>query len=180
MELYEKVLKSEHKYKGKIINLRYDDVQLPDGGASVREVVEHPGGVCVLALTDNNEMLMVRQYRVGSQSVLLEIPAGKLEWGEEPYACGYRELREETGYEAEEFFLVQDFYSTPGFTNEHLYLYVAKKLVKKEKSLDEDEFLESVKVPVEELYKMVLNNEIKDAKTIIAILLADRYLKETE
>ncbi len=180
MELFEKVIKSEHKYKGRIINLRYDDVELPDGGKSTREVVEHPGGVCILALTEDNEMLMVKQYRVGSESVLLEIPAGKLEWGEEPYECGFRELREETGFEAEEFYLAQDFYSTPGFTNEHLYLYVAKKLIKKEKALDEDEFLDSVKIPVEELKQMVFRNEIKDAKTIIAILLADRYLKGTE
>ena len=176
MELNEKVIKSERKYDGKIINLRVDTVLLPNGKTSKRDIVEHPGGVCVVPITKQNELVMVRQYRSGPQQVLLELPAGKLEYGEDPYTCGFRELQEETGYTAGEFWEAISFYSTPGFTDEKLYLYIAKELSLGKTNLDEDEFIETETIPVKELKQMVLENKIQDAKTIIGILLAEQYL----
>jgi ADP-ribose pyrophosphatase len=177
MELFEKTIKSEVKYEGRIITTRVDTVELPNGKIAKREVVEHPGGVGIAAITENNELLMVRQFRSGPQKVLLEIPAGKLERGEDPAACGLRELEEETGYTAKEFFKVSEAYATPGFAEELLHIYVAKDLVKTKTNPDEDEFLEIERVPLLELVEMVMNGEIRDSKTQICILKAHAILK---
>ncbi len=169
MELYEKVLNKKSIFNGKIINLHVEDIELPDNTTSTREIVEHPGGVCILAVTDENEILMVKQFRSGPKEVMLEIPAGKLEYGEDPYECALREVEEETGYVPGKLSLICDFCSSPGFTNERIYLYHAEKLVKKQQKLDDDEFLEIYKYKIEDLELMLKNNELKDAKTIIAI-----------
>lgn len=171
MNLREKQLKAEYIYKGKIINVRLDDAELPDGKTAKREIVEHPGGVCVAALTDQNEILMVRQFRYPYSEVILEIPAGKRNSpDEEPLLCGKRELKEETGAEAENFIFLGELYPTPGYCGEILYMYAATKLTFGDTNPDEDEFLEVVRIPLDKAVDMIMNNELKDAKTQAAIL----------
>lgn len=180
MELIEKTIKSEMKYEGNVINTRVDTVELANGKIATRDVVEHPGGVGVAAITENNELLMVKQFRAGPKKVLLEIPAGKLERGEDPAVCGLRELEEETGYTAKEFLEVAKAYSSPGFTDELLHIYVARGLIKTQTNPDEDEFLEIEKIPISDLKHMIETSEICDAKTIIAILMSEKYLYREE
>ncbi|MCL6610034.1 MAG: NUDIX hydrolase [Peptococcaceae bacterium] len=174
MRLLEKKLSSETVYRGKIINLRVDRVELPNGLSTEREVVEHGGAVAVVPVDENNEVIMVSQYRHPAGKVLLEVPAGRLEEGEDPAACAARELREETGYEAREMRLLFSFYTTPGFTNEVICLYLARGLVYRGGSPDEDEFIRLRRVPLEKALEMVCRGEICDAKSIIGILAAGR------
>lgn len=177
MDFTEKTIKSERIFEGKVINLRVDTVQLPGGGTSTREVVEHPGGVGVIPITDRKEVIMVRQYRKPMDKVSLEIPAGKLAYGEDPYECGVRELEEETGYKAKNIQPLGSFYTSPGFANEILHIYMATELYKGEVKLDEDEFVEIEIIPLDKLVDMVMCGEIQDAKSIIAILKVARLLK---
>ena len=170
MELEEKTVNKNYIYKGKILNLRRDDAVLPNGKPCVREVVEHAGGVTVAALTDDDELIFVRQFRYPYMKVLLELPAGKLEKGEDPLESGKRELLEETGCTAEEYISLGEFYPSCGYTDEVIYLYLAKGLKFGSQSLDEDEFLNVEKIPLEKAVKMVMSNEIKDGKTQTAIL----------
>ena len=179
MNLREKQLKAEYIYKGKIINVRLDDAELPDGKTAKREIVEHPGGVCVAALTDQNEILMVRQFRYPYSEVILEIPAGKRNSpDEEPLLCGKRELKEETGAEAENFIFLGELYPTPGYCGEILYMYAATKLTFGDTNPDEDEFLEVMRIPLDKAVDMIMNNELKDAKTQAAILKLKYLLDE--
>jgi len=177
MDFTEKTIKSEMIFKGRIINLRLDTVHLPNGAQSTREIVEHPGGVGIIPINEKNEVLMVRQFRKPVEDICLEIPAGKLNYGEDPYACGLRELEEETGYKAKKVESLGSFYSTPGFSNEVLYLYMATGLYKGELKPDEDEFVEVEAIPLETLYEMVMKGDIRDAKSIIAILKAYQLMK---
>ena len=170
MELEEKTINKNYIYRGKILNLRRDDAELPNGRACIREIVEHAGGVTVAALTDDNELIFVRQFRYPYMKVLLELPAGKLEKGEDPLESGKRELLEETGCTAEEYISLGEFYPSCGYTDEIIYLYLAKGLKFGSQSLDEDEFLNVEKIPLEKAVKMVMSNEIKDGKTQAAIL----------
>ena len=171
MNLEEKELSREYIYKGKIINMRRDTALLPDGREAFREVVEHPGGVAVAALTENDEILMVRQFRYPYKEVILEIPAGKRTSREEaPIECGRRELREETGAVAENFFSLGELYPTPGYVDEVIYIFGATDLTFGEQDTDEDEFLEFIRIPLEKAVEMVLSGEIKDAKTQTAVL----------
>lgn len=171
MNLTEKQIKENYIYKGKIINLRRDDVLLPNGETAVREVVEHPGGVCVAALTDNNEILCVKQFRYPYKEVVLEIPAGKRNGkDEDPLECGKRELKEETGATADEFIFLGKLYPTPGYTDEIIYMYGARGLRYGNSCPDDDEFLECEKIPLENLVKMILSGEVTDAKTQAAVL----------
>lgn len=171
MNLEEKQIKAEYLYKGKIINVRRDEIELPDGSPAFREVVEHPGGVCVAALTDNDEVLFVRQYRYPYSEVILEIPAGKRDSkDEDPLECGKRELREETGATAENYIFLGELYPTPGYCGEVIYMYAATNLSFGEQDPDDDEFLEVEKIPLQKAVQMIMSGEIKDAKTGIAIL----------
>ena len=130
MNLKEITVSTEYTYNGKIINVKKEKVILPDNKEAFREIVEHPGGVCVAAITDKNEMLLVKQYRAGVKDVLLEIPAGKLENGEDTELCGRRELEEETGFRAGTFIKAQEIYLSPAYTEEKIYLYVALILMR--------------------------------------------------
>ena len=179
MNLTEKQLKAEYLFKGKIINVRLDDALLPDGKTAKREIVEHPGGVAVAALTDQNEVLFVRQFRYPYFETILEIPAGKRNSpDEEPLLCGIRELKEETGAEAEKFTFLGELYPTPGYCGEIIYMYAATNLTFGEAKLDDDEFLEVEKIPLERAVQMVMNDELKDAKTQAAILKLKYLLDE--
>ena len=175
MNLTEKTLSQEYKYKGRIVNLRVDEVELPGGHTSVREVVEHPGGVCIAALTDRKERLFVRQDRYPYGEALLELPAGKLEYGEDPLAAGKRELKEETGASAKEYTDLGKLYPSPGYCGEIIHMYMAAGLTFGEAAPDEDEFLELERIPLERAAQMVLDNRIRDAKTQAAVLKV--YLK---
>lgn len=173
----EKTITSEKKFEGRIFNVRVEEVELPEGKTGYRELVEHPGGVGVVALTDDNKILMVRQYRKAIEKDILEIPAGKLEPGEDPLICGMRELEEETGYKAKEFISLGYFYPSPGFANEVTHLYLAWGITKGEVNPDEDEFLDVLEISTEEVYDAILKNEINDAKTVIGFLKAMEYIK---
>ena len=170
MELTEKTLSTKEIFDGRVVKVRIDTVELPDGRQQEREVIKHPGGVGVIALDEDDNVLLVRQFRAGAKKVLLEIPAGKLEYGENPEDCGKRELSEETGYSAKEFHHLARFYVTPAYCEEIINVYSAKNLVKTGQHLDDDEFLNVEKIPFDKLYEMVLAGEIEDAKTVIAVL----------
>ena len=170
MNLSEKPLSADYKYRGRIINLRVDTAELPNGATATREVVEHPGGVCVAALTEDGCLLFVRQFRYPYQTVLLELPAGKLDPGEDPLEAGKRELREETGAKASRYESLGTLYPSPGYCGEIIPLYAASGLTFGETAPDEDEFLEVEKIPLEEAARMVLEGEIPDAKTQAAVL----------
>lgn len=171
MNLKEKQLTSNYLFKGRIINLRQDTALLPNGNTATREVIEHPGGVCVAALTDNDELLFVRQWRYPYMEETLEIPAGKRDsLDEDPLECGKRELQEETGATAKNYIDLHPLYPTPGYINEVIYCFLATGLTFGEQNPDEDEFLDVLRIPLQQAVEMVLSGEIKDAKTQIAVL----------
>lgn len=177
-KLRELPLRQHYLYEGQIVKLRKDLVELSNHKQTHREIVEHPGGVAVAALTPEGELIMIRQYRYPYEKVLLEIPAGKLEKGEEPLLCGKRELLEETGITAQAFTDLGVLYPTPGYCNEVIHLYMATNLTFSAPKPDEDEFLEMVRIPFSEALQMVMQGEIADAKTQIAILKINLLLEK--
>ncbi len=170
MKLAEKTLKKDYVYKGRVINLRVDEALLPNGKTAKREIIEHNGGVCVAAVTDNDEILMVKQFRYPYGEVIYEIPAGKRDGDEDPLTCGKRELREETGAVAETYVSLGQLYPTPGYCGEIIWLFAAKGLTFGELDPDEDEFVEAEKIPFKKAVDMIMSGEIRDAKTQTAIL----------
>ena len=170
MKLTEKKISSELKYKGKVIDVYSDTVLLENGKETGRDVVRHPGGVCVAAITEDNQVYFVKQFRYPHGKVLLELPAGKLEWGENHFESGKRELLEETGCTAEEFTYLGCLLPAPAYDAEVIHMYMAKKLSRDKQKLDEDEFLEVMTIPLDKAVEMVMNNEIEDAKTQLALL----------
>lgn len=176
----EVTIKSEKIYEGKILNLKVDTVELPDKKYTKREIVEHSGGVGVVAITKIDNIILVNQYRQAISKEILEIPAGKLEIGEEPRSTALRELQEETGYSAQKLRYITEFYPTPGYCTEKIHLFVADDLVLGEQNLDEHEYVEVVEIPFDEAYEKVLNGDIVDAKTIIAILLIKNERSKNE
>ncbi|MFJ7725474.1 NUDIX hydrolase [Neobacillus sp. NPDC097160] len=170
-KLEEKTLHSEEIFLGKIISLHLQDVELPNGKHAKREIIKHPGAVAILAITDDNKIVMVEQYRKALERTIVEIPAGKLEKDEEPALCARRELEEETGYECDSLELLTSFYTSPGFADEIVHVYLAKGLTKKENAadLDEDEFVELEELTLEEAEQYVKEQKIYDAKTIFAV-----------
>ena len=176
MDFTEKRIDGEEKYKGVIVRVRLDRVQLCDGKMTKREVVEHPGGVCILPVDPEGNCTMVRQFRYPFGRMMLEAPAGKLEYGEDPRDCAVRELSEETGFTADELIDLGAMCTSPGFSTEVLHLYLALGLHSGESHPDEDEFLNVEKIPLRKLTEMVMNNEIEDGKTIAAVLKAERIL----
>jgi HAD superfamily hydrolase (TIGR01549 family) len=168
--LYERTENVQGIFSGKIITVHKDDIAHCDESTSVRECVDHPGGVAVIGLTDDDEVLVVRQFRYPYKETIYEIPAGKLEKGEDPLEAGKREFQEECGAVADEYISLGEIYPTPGYTNEIIRLFYAKSLHFTEQNLDEGENLEASKMKFDTLYQMVMDGEIKDAKTIIAVL----------
>ncbi|NLT10482.1 MAG: NUDIX hydrolase [Ruminococcus sp.] len=176
MHLEEKTLSSDVEFKGKIFTITHDIVELENGSTAVRDVLLHHGGVCVIPVTENNEIYMVKQFRYPFRRVTLEVPAGKLEKGEDHAECGRRELLEETGCVCSEYIYLGEMYPTPAYNTEVTYMYLAKGLEIRKQDLDEDEFLDVVTVPLAKAVDMVMKDEIKDGKTQIAILKAARIL----
>ena len=178
MDMTEKTLSEKLIYSGRILDLHVDEIELPDGKKSLREVVEHHGGVCVAALTENNELLFVRQYRYPYHTVLLELPAGKLEKGEDPLEAGVRELEEECGVKAETVIPMGQVYPTVAYCSEIIHLFVAKGLIKSHQHLDDGEFLSVEKIGINEAVRLVMDGEISDSKTVALVLKTARLLDE--
>lgn len=177
MNFTEKTLTSEYVFKGKVINVRRDDIEVSNGHKSMREVVEHSGGVTMLAIKDNKNILFVRQFRYPIKSVSLELPAGKLEPNEDPDFAAKRELEEETGYISDNWVNLGYIYTSVGFCDEKLHLYLARDLRFKKENPDEDEIIECEEYSIEQALEMINNGTINDAKTICAILRARKYLE---
>lgn len=175
---YEEKTKSrKHIYKGNIIAVEMATVELPDGREATRDIVLHPGAAVIIPVDKSGNIYMVRQYRKPIERTTLELPAGKLDQGEAPELCAKRELREETGLSASDIRHLISIHTTPGFCNEVIHVYLATGLYEGESNADDDEFISTEKVPAGRLIEMVLNHEITDAKSIIGILLAEKYLR---
>ncbi len=168
MDYVEKTVKKNYIYEGKILTLRCDDAELPDGKPCKREIIEHSGGACVLFVREE-KVLLVRQYRYAYGESVYELPAGKLEKGEDPAKAAARELEEEAGFKADELKLLYLVYPTPGYTNERLYIYEAVSATQTERHLDEGEFLDAEFIPLATVKEMLKRGEIRDAKTIIGL-----------
>lgn len=179
MYLEEKTLEEHVVFDGRIIKVQRDIIEL-DGKQSVREVVKHGGGVCVLALDDNDEIYFVRQFRYPYKEAILEIPAGKLEKGEDPFEAMKREQMEETGTYSENYLNLGEMYPTPGYCDEIIRIWACRISGECEMNLDEGEFLDIEKIKFEKALEMVSTGEIKDAKTQIAILKAQNLLNKGE
>ena len=176
--LFETKIDSTQIYDGKILNVSRDTVRLENGETAYREVIHHSGGVCVLPLDENGDVLFVKQFRYPFADVLLEIPAGKRELGEDPLECGIRELSEEVGATADEIIPLGKLYPTVAYDTEIIYMYLARGLHFGEQHLDEDEFVDVIRIPFDEAYKMVMRDEIPDSKTQLAILKAWALVKD--
>lgn len=167
--LEEETIGSKTIFQGKVVHLVVDDVRLPNGKTAKREIVKHPGAVAIIAVTENNKLLLVRQYRKPLDKVIFEIPAGKLEKDEDPDDCALRELEEETGYRSEKLEPIVTFYTSPGFSNELVHVYYTDTLIKGSQHLDPDEFLEVVEVGLDEALEMIHDRRIYDSKTVYAV-----------
>ena len=179
MELFEKKLTSKQVFDGVVVKLFVDEVELPDGKKSVREVVRHPGAVCVIPIDENGDVIMIKQFRYPFEEVLYEIPAGKLEIGEDPYEAAKRELEEETGVNASKIEYIGTMYTTVAILDEKIHMYLATGITYKDAHPDEGEFLEVEKIPLSTLVDMVMDGKIPDSKTQIAILKAEKLLKNS-
>ena len=180
MEHIEKRIDGEIKYTGVIVNIRLDNAEIENGRIVKREVVEHPGGVAIVPVDENGNVLLVRQFRYPFMRELIEIPAGKLEPGEDPFECAKRELSEETGCTAGKYVYLGPMYSSPGFCEETLHVYLALDLTYGKMHLDEDEFLSVERVPMSKIVEMIMNNDIPDAKTVFGVLKSKLYLEAVE
>ncbi|MBQ6252247.1 NUDIX hydrolase [Ruminococcus sp.] len=176
MHLQEKTLTSDVKYEGVIFTITHDTAELENGKTAPRDVLHHNGGVCVIPVTENNEIFLVKQFRYPFQTVTREVPAGKLEKGEDHAECGRRELLEETGCTCSEYIYLGEMLPTPAYNSEITYMYLAKGLTFTAQSLDPDEFLDVERIPLSEAVAQVMDGTIRDGKTQIAILKAARML----
>ncbi len=159
-------------YRGRVVTLRLDEVELPHGEVVTREIIEHRGAVAIVPLLDEATVVMVRQFRLAANEYLLEVPAGTLERGEEPVVCAHRELNEEIGYRAGEMVPLFQQYLAPGYSSEVLHVFLARDLTKTQQATDPDESIEVVFTPVSEIKEMIMRGEIKDAKSIAGLLMA--------
>ena len=170
MKLTEKTLEQQYLFHGKIIQVRLDKAELENGAVVNREVVEHPGGVSVAVLTENQELLFVRQFRYPYGETILELPAGKLEKGEDPFEAMQREQKEETGTTGTEYVSLGNIYPTPGYTNEIIRMWACRVESWGEQDPDDDEFIEVERIPLDKAVEMVLQGQLPDAKTQIGVL----------
>jgi ADP-ribose pyrophosphatase len=168
--MIEKTISTKRIYDGKILNLRVDEVLLPNNKTSQREIIEHNGAVAMVAVNDDNELLLVKQYRKAVEEVIIEIPAGKLELNEDPDECAIRELIEETGFKPNKITRMFDLSTSPGFCTEIIHIYLAEDLEESFLECDDDEFIEVVKMNIDEAVNMISTGEITDSKTIAGLL----------
>lgn len=176
LDLTEHTLESRVAYAGRILTVEVDQARLPDGKTATREVVRHPGGVTILPLCGDDTVLLVRQYRYPFGRVLTELPAGKMDRGEDPAHAAVRELQEETGAVASEMISLGSVYASPGFCDEELHLYLATGLTLGQDHPDEDEFLAPLRIPFDTLVEQVMDGTIRDGKTVAAVLKAKLML----
>lgn len=170
--LTEKFLKSKEVFTGNLLTVYCDQVELPNGKEASREFIRHPGAIAVVPVTNDGKIVLVRQYRYPVGKNMLEVPAGKLDKGEQPDQCVLRELEEETGYVAKNIRKLSSIYTTPGFTDEVIHLYIAEELTLAKQCPDEDEFLDVEVYTKEEIRAMIEDGTINDAKSMLALLLA--------
>ena len=163
-------------YTGRIFKLATHDYRLPDGRSYRYDVIEHPGAITVVPVDKDGSLIFVRQYRVGCESELLEFPAGVLEEDEDPLSCAARELREETGMAAKKLDRLGDFYMVPGYSTEHMHIYLATGLYPAPLPQDRDEFLELVRIPLKRTLEMARGGQFHDGKTLAALLIAEQFL----
>ena len=175
-DLKETRIASEQKFSGRLIDLYLDQVELPNGQTSSREWIDHPGAVCLIPVLPDDKICLIRQFRYGPGEEFIEIPAGKLDSGEAPLDCAYRELEEEIGYRANKLTFLTNIHPAIGFSNEKMWMYLAEDLEKYENKLDQDEFLELLPTPLEKALDWIWSGKITDVKTIIGLLWANRLL----
>ena len=168
--LKETKISSEQKFSGRLIDLYLDQVELPDGETATREWIDHPGAVCLIPILPDGKICLIRQFRYGPGEEFIEIPAGKLDAGEAPLDCAYRELEEETGYRTNKLTFLTNIHPAIGFSNEKMWMYLAEELELSKKKLDEDEFLELLPTPLNKALEWVFSGKITDVKTIIGIM----------
>lgn len=180
MAHFEEQLTSEIIYDGRVVHLTKDEVRLENGAVGIREIVHHNGGACVVAVNEAREVYVVKQFRYATGREMWELPAGKLEKGEDPFEAAKRELTEEAGVTADNWRALGYFWPTVGYCTERIYMYLATGLHPAAMHLDEDEFLEPYRMPLEELVKKSLSGEIQDAKTVIGVLKAKALLDAGE
>jgi ADP-ribose pyrophosphatase len=178
MEFSEKTISSKYIYKGKILNLKVEEVELINGKTSSRELIEFPNSVSIIAVTKSSEVILVKQFRKPCESPLLEIVAGKVDKGEDFLDCAKRELKEETGYTSNNWKKIASFYTTPGYSNEFMTMYLALDAENGNPDPDEDEFLEVIEIGVDEFIEMVDTSQIKDAKTVMAAFYLKSYYEK--
>ena len=168
--LKETKISSEQKFSGRLIDLYLDQVELPNGETTTREWIDHPGAVCLIPILPDGKICLIRQFRYGPGEEFIEIPAGKLDAGEAPLDCAYRELEEETGYRTNKLTFLTNIHPAIGFSNEKMWMYLAEELELSKKKLDEDEFLELLPTPLNKALEWVFSGKITDVKTIIGIM----------
>ena len=167
---------SEKIFSGRLIDLYFDHIELPNGKSSTREWIKHPGAVCVIPILPNGNLCLVRQYRYGPRAEFIEIPAGKLDAGEDPLVCAKRELEEEIGYSAGKLTFLTNIHPAIGFSNEKMWMYLAEDLILSKQNLDQDEFLELYPLSVNEAIDLIFQGKITDVTTVIRILWLDKFL----
>lgn len=172
------VKSSEVVYKGKVFNLEKDVITLPDGRETVRETIRHGGASAMIPVDDDGKIIFVRQYRHSAGKEVLEIPAGTIENGEDPYDCAVREIEEETSYKAGKMTFLLKMFSAIGFCSEVIHIYIAENLVKGEFNMDDDEFITTERYTVDESIDLIYKNEICDSKTIAAIFAYKNYTEK--
>lgn len=177
-QLEEKIISSELAFSGRLLKFRIDQVELPDGNQSRREIIEHPGGVTIIPISPERKIIMVKQYRRAADQVLLELPAGKLDAGENLEDCAVRELKEETGYKAGSIKELFTFYTTPGYSTENLHLYLAEDLCYGKQETEEGEFIEVAKIYPERIPDLVFAGKIKDSKTIVGLMVYYQLIRQ--
>jgi len=176
--LKETKISSKIIFQGRLLDVRKDEVVLPNGKTSTREWINHPGAVCFIPILPDGKIALISQYRYPVQSEMIELPAGKLNKEEKPEACALRELEEEIGYRANKLTYLTHIHPAIGFANEKMWLYLAEELEKTDTKLDDDEFLELIPTLLNDALEMVWSGRITDVKTIIGLLWVDRHYKE--
>ena len=178
-DLKEKKRSSEIIFQGRLLDVRRDEVILPNGSTSTREWISHPGAVCCVPILPDGRIGLIRQFRYSVNEEMIELPAGKLNKREKPETCAVRELEEEIGYQSKKLTFLTHIHPAVGFANEKMWLYLAEKLVKTERNLDTDEFLELIPISLDDAVEMVWNRRITDVKTIIGLLWVDRHYRDS-